>query len=95
MGEEYDNSNRGVMFKKQKEKESQPDYTGNIEPVCPQCGTKTDYWMSSWVQTMKSKDEKYFSISINAKDASFAKKPAAKEAPPPQPSKEFDDDLPF
>jgi len=30
MAEQYDNTNRFVLFKNNKEKESQPDYTGTI-----------------------------------------------------------------
>tara|TARA_R110000803_G_scaffold132256_1_gene199459 strand:+ start:1464 stop:1706 length:243 start_codon:yes stop_codon:yes gene_type:complete len=30
MAEQYDNTNRFVLFKNNKQKETQPDYTGNV-----------------------------------------------------------------
>jgi uncharacterized protein (DUF736 family) len=80
---EYDNTNRGSLFKNgKKETDKHPDYTGKINVG------GTDFYLSSWIKESKA-GEKYMSLSVKAieqKDVSAAKaKPVA----------DLDDDVPF
>jgi len=59
---EYDNNNRGAIFKNEKkETEKHPDYKGsiNVEGV--------DYWVSSWISTSKA-GQAYMSLSVQKKE---------------------------
>ena len=67
---EYDNTNRGVLFKNEKrEKDTHPEYTGtiNVDGV--------EYWLSAWVK--EGGKGKFFSLSVKAKEDKA--KPAAKK----------------
>jgi hypothetical protein len=57
----FDDTNRGALFREQKEKETDRDYCGtiNIDGI--------EYWLSGWVKTSK-KGAKYLSISAKQKD---------------------------
>jgi uncharacterized protein (DUF736 family) len=57
---EYDNTNRGVLFKNEKEKDSQPDYKGtlNVEGK--------EYELAAWIKVSK-KETKYMSLSVKPK----------------------------
>ena len=79
---EYDNTNRGVLFRNdKKETENHPDYTGSINV------DGLEHWLSAWVKTSKA-GKKFFSLSVKLKDAPPVANPAVEAAP-------FDDDLPF
>ena len=80
---EYDNTNRGVLFRNdRKEKDTHPDFTGSINIE------GEDRWLDAWVR--ESKDgKKFFSISSRAKDGSSGAKPKQK-----QPISESED-IPF
>ena len=55
---EYDNTNRGALFKnKDKDNEQQPDYNGKLN-----VGGK-DFYISAWLKTSK-KGEKFMSLSV-------------------------------
>lgn len=61
MTKQYDNTNRGVVFKNQrKAKETHPDYTGslNIEGE--------EYFLDMWIK--EGQKGKFFSCSIKKKD---------------------------
>ena len=59
---EYDNTNRGVLFKNdRKETDNHPDYTGSIN-----VGGR-DFWLSAWIKQAKS-GKKFFSMSVKPKD---------------------------
>lgn len=85
---EYDNTNRGVLFKnKRKEQPTHADWTGSLNV------NGQDFYLNSWT---KDKDgEKYLSISIKPK--------VAKDMPPPRPAARpaqrvhamLDDEVPF
>jgi len=80
---EFDNTNRGVLFKNdRKETDKHPDYTGslNVDGV--------EHWFSAWIKTSKN-GKKFMSLSLG--------KP--KEAKPigevSQDNQDFSDDIPF
>lgn len=83
---EYDNTNRGALFKNDKrEKESHPEYKGSINVG------GNEYWLSAWVK--EGKRGKFFSLSVKAKDdvqrEAVAKLKEIVEEP------FHDDDIPF
>jgi len=58
---EYDNTNRGVLFKNdKKEKDTEADYRGNIN-----VGGQ-EYWLNAWIKTSK-KGGKFMSLSVKPK----------------------------
>ena len=64
----YDNTNKGALFKNEKENERQPDFRGTVN-----VGGKA-YQLAAWVKT-SDKVGKYFSLSV-----SEAQKQTKKEA---------------
>lgn len=59
---EYDNTNRGALFKNdKKETDGHPDYKGSINVG------GVDYWLSAWIKTSKG-GAKYMSLSVKAKE---------------------------
>ena len=54
---QYDNTNRGALFKNDKEKESQPDFRGPINI------DGKDYQLSAWSKS-SDKTGKYLSLAI-------------------------------
>lgn len=59
---EYDNNNRGALFKNNKRvKDSQPEYTGSVEV------NNVEYYLSAWVKESKQ-GQKFFSLSFTPKD---------------------------
>lgn len=65
----------GALFKNdRKEKESHPDYKGDI------LINGTEYWLSAWIKEGKS--GKFMSLSAQPKDAKPAAKPTQKKAEP-------------
>jgi len=79
---EYDNTNRGVLFKNEEKQEANhADYTGKIN-----VGGK-DFWLNAWIKTSK-KGQKFMSLSVKPTEQSAPKKPAQKPD-------EFEDDIPF
>lgn len=89
----YDNTNRGVLFKNdRKEKETHPDYKGsvNVDGV--------EMWLSAWLKT--GGKGTFMSLSVQRKEAQAA--PAQtqaatrqKIAPPTAGFDQIDDDIPF
>ena len=72
MTQQYDNTDRGVLFKNdRKENHNHPDYRGslNVDGV--------DYWISAWINS--SAKGKFMSLSVKPKEQQ------APPAPPPAP----------
>lgn len=94
---EYDNTNRGVLFRNQKKQagDNRPDYTGRINV------NGVDALISGWIKEARSGD-KFLSIAVQTEDQrkgngggqrGNGQRPA-KPAPPPQ-EQPADDDIPF
>jgi hypothetical protein len=65
-----------------------PTHGGDCKIVCPHCNKSFLMWISGWVNELKNKDGKYFSLKFKDKEE--------RSAPPPPPSPEdLDDDIPF
>jgi len=80
---EYDNTNRGVIFKNdRKEKPTHPDYKGNLDVGGEQ------FWVSAWIK--KGKNGDFISFSVKAKDA-------PRDMPPQNDVSgvDMDDNIPF
>lgn len=77
---EYDNTNRGVLFKNNKQRAGKNDaeYQGNLNV------DGVDYWINAWVKD--GSKGKFFSLSV---------KPKKDGASPPSKSKVSDDEVPF
>ena len=54
---DYDNTNRGVLFKNEKEQDNHPDYTGKINVA------GKDFLLAAWIKTSK-KGSKFMSLSV-------------------------------
>lgn len=85
MNKEYDNTDRGVLFKNdRKEQDNHPDYKGSINVG------GTEFWLSAWIK--EGQKGKFMSLSIKAKEDA-----PAKPQPKRQPTMMGDDlsDVPF
>lgn len=83
---QFDDTNRGVLFKNDKEgNEKRPDYTGFIN-----VGGQ-EFWLSAWVRESQ-KGSKFMSLSVTEKEQK--QKPAQKVQQPVQ-EPEYEDDIPF
>jgi hypothetical protein len=69
---EYDNTNRGVLFKGKKEKETHPDYEGTINV------DGKEFWLNAWLQTSKT-GTKFMSLSIKPKMVVQTKRPTPRD----------------
>ncbi len=88
---EYDNSNKGALFKnKKKETDNHPDYNGSITV------DGTEYWISSWLKTSKN-GEKFMSLSVKPKQDAprQSSAPTRREAPKGKSVQDMDDDIPW
>lgn len=80
---EYDNTNRGAIFKNDKKStDKHPDMNGSINI------DGKEYWISAWTNQSKA-GARYLSLSVTAKEEQ------ARPAPSQAPAVELDDDLPF
>ena len=68
MTQQYDNTNRGALFRNnRKERDSQPDHTGSINV------DGKEYYLNAWIKTSQS-GNKFFSLSVKPKDENQAGK---------------------
>lgn len=99
MTQQYDNTNRGALFKNDKrEHDKQPTMKGSINVA------GVEYWLSAWTN-VSQKGDKYISLSVTPKeeipvatDAQAQYRPAPKQAPAAQPAPataQDDDEIPF
>lgn len=73
MTREYDNTNRGVLFKNdRKEQDNHPDYKGSIN-----VGGQ-EFWLSAWIR--EGERGKFMSLSVKPKEQ--RQEPARR--PPPR-----------
>ncbi len=83
MPREYDNTNRGALFKNDKGGvETRPDYRGSINV------DGKEFWIDSWLKTSK-KGEKFMSLSVRPKLA--REHAGAPQNPPAQKAAQRDD----
>lgn len=83
---EYDNTNRGTIFKNEKKSEEKhPDMNGSINV------DGKDYWISGWKKTSKA-GTNFLSLSVRPKEEQTRQvsKPTTKAK-----AADFDDDLPW
>ncbi len=94
---EYDNTNRGVLFRNQKKQkgDSRPDYTGRINV------NGVDAFISGWIKESRSGD-KFLSIAVQTEDQRGSggqrgngQRPAKPATEPEGAEKPADDDIPF
>lgn len=72
MSQQYDDSNRGALFRNQKKTtDKHPDYNGSINVG------GVDYWISAWLKESQQ-GTKYMSLSVTPKEQQEA--PQAKPA---------------
>ena len=85
---EYDNTNRGVLFKNDKDgNEKRPDFKGNIDVK------GVEYELSAWIKTSKN-GNKFMSLSV--KDRYNRQEHAAEIAPIKQNKNlQEEDEIPF
>lgn len=84
---DYDNTNRGVLFKNfDKKEDTHADYNGTINV------NGEEFWLNAWLKTSKNKGIKFMSLSIKPKN-----KERQPETHPQQPltQPDFDDEIPF
>jgi hypothetical protein len=67
----FDNTNRGAIFRNEKESETDRDYGGSLNV------NGTEFWISGWVRT-SAKGTKYLSLAIKQKDDTKPKDTANK-----------------
>jgi len=70
---DFDNTNRGALFRFDKTNEKQPDYTGTLNV------DGTDLHLSAWIKTSK-KGTKYMSLSVKPKNEAVDKSKSRAEA---------------
>ena len=89
---EYDNTNRGAIFKnKKKEKETHPDFTGTLNV------NGVEFWVSAWKRKEGASDKApALSFQIKPKEDKQANHDSFKQEAKKQFSDDgFDSDLPF
>lgn len=86
MSTQYDNTNRGVLFKNdRKETDKHPDYKGRIDVG------GTEYWLDARIKTSSKDGKKFMSLSVKPKEQK-----QAEAAPPAQQARpDFNDEIPF
>ena len=89
MAEQYDNINRFALFKNNKQKETQPDYTGTITLE----GNK-EMRLSAWIRESKS-GISYLSGQMSKPYEGGSSNGQAKQEAPVAKIEDIKDDIPF
>jgi len=85
---DYDNTNRGTLFKaKEKKSEKSPDYTGTINVG------GVEMRLSAWLKESKA-GTKYFSLAVSEKDGQYESKSNARPRSEGR-ADPMNDDIPF
>lgn len=79
----YDNTNRGALFRAEKKQEKSPDYTGTINVG------GTEMKLAAWIR-VSGKGVKYMSLQVSEQQERQEPKPAAKGD-----FSDMSDDVPF
>lgn len=83
------NDNRGSIFRNNDRKsDNSPTHKGDAKVICPHCKEGFEVWISAWVNDLKTKAGKYFSLAFDHKEERV-------ESSPPPAQQDFDDDIPF
>ncbi len=91
---QYDNTNRGVLFKNEdKYEETHADYRGNINI------DGKEFWLDAWIRTSKA-GKKFMSLSVKPKKQAQSTQPRREQVPgekrhPPIEDSELSDDITF
>lgn len=94
MTRQFDNTNRGVLFKNDRQtKDTQPGYTGslNVDGV--------EYFLDAWVK--EGQKGKFFSVSVKRKDKQDLPSQRSSRSPAPAPRgggsgfDDMDSEIPF
>jgi hypothetical protein len=82
---EYDNTNRGVLFKnEEKAQDSHADYQGNINV------DGVEFWLNAWHKTGKN-GKKFMSLSVKPKQ----RQTQERQTSHPSTIADMSDDIPF
>jgi hypothetical protein len=82
MTKEYDNTDRGVLFKNdRKEQDNHPDYKGSLNV------NGVEFWLSAWIKEGSKvgpdgRPQKFMSLSIKPKDQQRQAEPPRRQPPP-------------
>jgi hypothetical protein len=90
MAQEYDNTNRGSIWKNEhKEKDTHADFTGSLNV------NGVEFWVSAWKRKAGASEKApALSFIVNPKEES-GKKPSNQGASNNGSSDDFEDDVPF
>lgn len=84
---DFDNTNRGTLFVKEKAKDNDPDFNGTINV------NGVEYWISAWKKTSKA-GNKFLSLSVRQKqEQTRQSSQPTRKAPPAK--EDFNDDIPW
>lgn len=88
MSPQYDNTNRGALFKNDgKSEDRDPDYRGNINI------DGKEFWLDAWINTAKKDGRKF--MSLRAKPKMAREYQGAPRNPSARTDHDFDDTIPF
>jgi len=74
MSQQYDNTDKGVLFKnREKRTEKSPDYSGSLNV------DGTEFFLDAWIR--EGKNGKFMSVSVKRKDKQPTAVPAQRPAP--------------